>query len=490
MKEESSNYRKKNVGQIFTPIPMVKLILDFAGYSGERILCKHIIDNSCGEGAFLGEAVHRYCRQFLSLCKNRDRLKQELATYIHGIEIEPVTYHRCIEILDEVAKIYGVRDVAWDVHCANTLHVDTYDGRMDFVVGNPPYVRVHNLKENYDDVKRYASAEKGMTDLYIVFLEIGFRMMQPKGSMTLITPSSWLTSKAGATIRKSLVRSPKLKKVIDLAHRQAFKGVTTYTLISHFENHGQDGALAYYRYDEKDECPCFISTLSQNDYLIQGQFFLGSVEQLAKLRKIQEGEFPHTFQVKNGFASLADNVFFGNVPESPITISVLKASTGVWTKGLFPYTAQGDPLAWSYIETLSTVCKYLESKKEYLLKGRPSNDGWYLYGRTQALRDVCHPKVAINTLIRHQESLKIESVSAGYGLYSGLYILGADAEEIRQYVETDDFIDYVALLRNYKSGGYYTYSSKSLEQYLNYQRYQCYGQFEKRSIPSFCGTLF
>ena len=67
------------------------------------------------------------------------------------------------------------------------------------------------------------------------------------------------------------------------------------------------------------------------------------------------------------------------------------------------------------------------------------------------------------------EALKINPVAPGCGLYSGLYLLGSDYAQVRRLLETDDFLDYVALLRNYKSGGYYTFSSKALEQYINYQ---------------------
>ena len=39
-----------------------------------------------------------------------------------------------------------------------------------------------------------------------------------------------------------------------------------------------------------------------------------------------------------------------------------------------------------------------------------------------------------------------------------------------------DQVNYVKLLKNYKSGGYYTFASKDLEQYLNYKLSEKYGQ--------------
>ena len=51
----------KHSGQVFTPGFLVRNMLDYAGYVCGNILEKHIIDNSCGAGAFLCEAVARYC---------------------------------------------------------------------------------------------------------------------------------------------------------------------------------------------------------------------------------------------------------------------------------------------------------------------------------------------------------------------------------------------------------------------------------------------
>lgn len=48
---------KKHSGQVFTPDYLVRDILDTAGYSGPSVLRRHFMDNSCGDGAFLVEAV-------------------------------------------------------------------------------------------------------------------------------------------------------------------------------------------------------------------------------------------------------------------------------------------------------------------------------------------------------------------------------------------------------------------------------------------------
>ena len=58
----------------------------------------------------------------------------------------------------------------------------------------------------------------------------------------------------------------------------------------------------------------------------------------------------------------------------------------------------------------------------------------------------------------------------GTGIYSGLYILTAyGMDELKNALFTDEFVRYISMLGKYKSGGYYTYSSKDLQRYINYK---------------------
>lgn len=195
----------KEHGRVYTPDYLVSIILDYGGYDNKNILCKNVIDNSCGDGAFLIEIVRRYCNEFCKISDDKNRLKKELETYIHGIELDGEECSKCKKNLDAVVSAFGIRDIDWDILNADTLQVTQYNDKMDYVFGNPPYVRVHNLDSSYDVVKQYTFSQGGMTDLYIVFFEIGFRMLAETGTMCLITPSSWLTSVAGSVFRQYLI---------------------------------------------------------------------------------------------------------------------------------------------------------------------------------------------------------------------------------------------------------------------------------------------
>ena len=107
-----------------------------------------------------------------------------------------------------------------------------------------------------------------------------------------------------------------------------------------------------------------------------------------------------------------------------------------------------------------------------MLKGKTAYPGWYLFGRSQALADVWQPKLAVNTLVRNAGDFKLNDVAVGEGIYSGLYIIAncdVSFDLIRRIVASDTLVEYVKTLRKYKSGGYYTFNSKDLEQFINYQ---------------------
>ena len=479
----------KQHGRVYTPDYLVCLILDFGGYCNAGILEKHTIDNSCGDGAFLKEIVKRYCSTFLEYNSDLSKLKSDLETYIHGIELDADECKSCIRNLDEIVAEFGLSKTHWDILNADTLAIDQFNGKIDYVFGNPPYVRVHNLENNYDEVKKFRFAEQGMTDLFIVFFEIGFNMLSKDGVMCLITPSSWLGSKAGKNLRTYIKQHENLSGLIDLEHFQPFEA-TTYTLISRFQKPHTFEKIEYNNFDGTNLNKRFQCLLSLDEINIGDCFYLANSEKLSELREIKTGYSHGYVSVKNGFATLADKVFIGDFDFSEGTIAILKASTGRWSRCIYPYDNQGKPLSLEELKKFKLAYQHLLLNADKLTKDRDiENDQyWYLFGRTQALKDVSKMKYAINTIIKDKNSIKLEKVPEGNGLYSWLYILTEiEFEEIEQFVRSEDFIDYIKSLKNYKSGGYYTFASKDLEQYLNYKLTEKYGQSR---ISDSCRKLF
>ena len=473
----------KNGGQVYTPDFLVSNILDYVGYTDGNILQKHVIDNSCGDGAFLCDIVDRYCKNYIAQNESILGLKDDLEKYIHGIEIDTVAYNDCILNLDAVILRFGVQDVKWNVLNCNALSVSVFDNMMNFVIGNPPYVRVHNLGLNYEDVKSFSFGKDGMTDIYLVFYELGLRMLNKNGKLCYITPSSWLSSLAGTNMRNYIIKHKNLISLIDLGHYQPFEGAITYTMIALFDKQKKYGYIDYYVYSEKHKSKVYVDTIPYEDMLIDGKFYIGRRNELSLLRSIKTTKLLCNYaKVKNGFATLADKVFIKDLSFSKLTIPVLKASTGKWTKAFFPYDSNGKPLSKEELFSYPEIAEYLTKHKADLLKKQTElqNKTWFLYGRSQAIKDVYLKKYAINTIIKSVETIKLIEVPSGSGIYSGLYILtDVPYEVLESIIKSDDFITYLKILKHYKSGGYYTYTSKDLEQFINYKISQNIKNYER-----------
>lgn len=214
-----------------------------------------------------------------------------------------------------------------------------------------------------------------------------------------------------------------------------------------------------------------MDTLSVRDYYICENFYFADKHQLRELKNILYFKpTENNFTVKNGFATLADSFFIGDFDFDEFTIPVIKASTGKQFKCIFPYS-HGKLVPFDLLTANAKIKKYFESHKDLLsARSLEKTSGWYGFGRSQGINDVYRCKYAINALVKTQFDLKLIKCDEGVGVYSGLYILTEIPEtELREILYSDNFISYISLLGKYKSGGYYTFSSRDLKNYLEYE---------------------
>ena len=460
---------KKTTGRVYTPNHIVKLVLNAAEYRGETILDRHVIDNSAGDGAFLTEIVHRYCNAHLTAGRPLDTLPTALETYIHGIEIDAGEAERCKHNLDTVAHTYGIEGVTWDVEAADAFTVTRHDGRMDFVVGNPPYVRIHNLGKHYAAVRGSRFTTQGMTDLYIAFYDIGLRMLNDTGVLSYITPSSLNHSKAAQPLREHLIHHDQLTRVIDLHHEQPFEA-TTYTAIyvlRHPNAPKPHDGIQFAYYDPTNPEPYWYP-LDADLINRNGYHYYAPPHALQTFHEIVTHQSPTpATRVKNGFATLADKIFIGDF-DFDHTIPVVKASTGQWKRSIFPYR-DGHPIAFEEMHDPNLRAYLLGARKALEARSLAPQTRWYEFGRSQAINDVPHTQYAVNSLIKTPSSVRVIEAGPGTGVYGGLYVRTDHSRAaIEDALTQDRFMHYIQTLGKYKSGGYYTFSSIDLQRYLNH----------------------
>lgn len=463
----------KHKGQVFTPDYLVKNILDLCGYTEtSAIIDNHIIDNSCGDGAFLVEVAQRFIGAYRLAGYSDDAIKQALETYVHGIELDTDAYTKCIENLTTLSETFNLTGVKWNIINTDALTNTRYLASMDYVVGNPPYVRVHNISTDAKFLKtNYSFMREGMSDLYLAFFELGLYMLKDTGILGYVTPSSYFNSKAGGIFRDYIIRGRSLHTVVDFGHYQPFSA-TTYvaiTLLTKAEN----DTVNYYEYDEFEHKPVKHRVLDFGDFVTDSRQLLFGGREVSQTQAILASEgLPKKCVVKNGITTLLDEFFISEtLPCTQFVIPILKASTGAWERCIYPYNENGRPIHFDVLQSDLQLSKRYETYKDRLLaRDLQKGTEWYEFGRAQGIKDVYKQKYAVNSLIRSKEDIKLVACPPGTGVYGGLYILtDLSEDELRGVLVSDEFEAYVKSLGKYKSGGYYTYSSKELQLYLNYK---------------------
>ncbi|RKY09029.1 MAG: hypothetical protein DRP66_03225 [Planctomycetota bacterium] len=116
---------------------------------------------------------------------------------------------------------------------------------FDCIIGNPPYIRVQELKkwasEECEFYKaNYESASKGNYDIYVIFIEKGLSLLAPNGFMGYICPNKFWTANYGINIRNLINTGKHINEIIDFSDQQVFRGVTTYTAIQIFTKTGNE----------------------------------------------------------------------------------------------------------------------------------------------------------------------------------------------------------------------------------------------------------
>lgn len=180
---------RKKLGEYYTPLEVVRYILDAVGYTlGEEIEGKKILDPSCGSGTFLVEALRRVIQRFLAKFHKSSAHKLEpeeasmilesMRANIYGLDLNIFACHIAeMNLFFQTIDLYGAVKSKYKEEVFkgfNVFHTDSLmptnseltdfsnarvkpflndlrkiagikKSKFDFVVGNPPYVRKEKI---------------------------------------------------------------------------------------------------------------------------------------------------------------------------------------------------------------------------------------------------------------------------------------------------------------------------------------------------------
>lgn len=469
----------KKLGRVFTPQPIVEFMLDCIEYKEKSLLKKHVLDNSCGDGVFLTNCVKRYLEVAKKEGMEEKEIRVDLETYVHGIEIDEYNYQKCLTNLNNIFR------ADYDIKNEDAFNINDYDYKMDFVVGNPPYVKIHNLKDSY---KKIISEKKmkGMTNLYLLFYLLSFKQLNKNGKLIYLTPS-FFKSSSSKFLRENIILEKKALHFYDFKHQQVFPNITTYPIISLFKNSSHDQSFHYsiieLKKDDNDKENIVFNYTNKlewvkREWFADNKFIFNKANySFSENINVFDKNKKKYLEVKNGFQTSSDGVFISdkfNFNSSNI-INIFKSSTGEKKQCIFPYkyiTEEGKYELINFPELDENIRNYL-NKFRYQLENRSikEKEKWWQFGRTQAINDLKKDRFYFNNLFNKEfNNIKLGFVSPDTGIYGGIYILlneKIEEDELREIFHNERFRKFVEVFGEHKSGNYYLINSKLVEKYLN-----------------------
>lgn len=473
--------KKKELGQIFTPKWVVELILDEVGYVG-CIFNKKILEPSCGDGVFLCAIVKRYIENALKNNIDMILIKKGLENNILGIEIDKYFFEECIKNLNKVAENYNIRDINWKILNKDALK-HNFKEKFDFIVGNPPYVRVHNLDTLTRNFLKnnYSFCCEGSTDLYYAFYEKAIIDIKNNGKIAFITPNSFMKNASGKTMRNYILGNNLLNKLINFQEFQVFNTATVYSAIMILSKNND--SFEYCNFiNNKIE---LIKKINYND-VGTTEWNFSNNQKINFLKKAD-----NNIKVQNGFATLCDKLYItdkieeidnkyilfnGEKIEKSITKPIVKANRyngeEIKTRIIFPYENLNSK-NYEVIASKQMIKKFpfcyeyfLKNKELFLNRDLDKNwKEWYQFGRSQSIQNIHQKKIVINNIIK--DSVRFFELNSEIMVYSGLYIISNNIDYIRERLSSQDFIDYVKIVGKDMRGGYKSFTSKNLSNFLN-----------------------
>ncbi len=159
-----------------------------------------------------------------------------------------------MDLFDEKER-YHINVFDWKSEFPEIL--DGSNPGFDAVIGNPPYIRIQTLQEfqpvSTEFIKRkYISASSGSIDIYAIFLEKSFQLLNKSGISGYILPHKFFQADFGKNIREIISDKKAITKIINFGANQIFENALTYTCLFFMTRKSQNYFLYKYYQPEKD----------------------------------------------------------------------------------------------------------------------------------------------------------------------------------------------------------------------------------------------
>lgn len=382
-KQNTMEHSVKNKGVVFTGKTICDFMTKFIDIAPDRNIS--ILEPSCGEGAFL--------ESLIPLSNNNVK--------IYGNDINEEFINTCKNKFGENVLLSQTDFIKYPK-----------DKKYDYIIGNPPYVRIQNIPSEQVQLlkKEYPEYLNGNFDLYMYFILKCIDMLTDDGKLIFIVPNTLLYNKSCSKLKQYLFDNGLVEYIIDFKDKKMFENYNTYTCIIVLNKKNRSERKSYFASNDMNNI--YNTLLYCNNNQIENSL----------LKYID---------VKNGIATLADKVFIINPKheedieiEQEICKKILKVSKKTHMTIIYPYDNECKIISEDEMKTKYPKCyQYLLDNKDNLEKrdkGNKKYDAWYAYGRKQSITTYQNTRLFIPTLV---SNIKDNMILADVPLfYSGLWI--------------------------------------------------------------------
>ncbi|MEM3740532.1 MAG: N-6 DNA methylase [Candidatus Korarchaeum sp.] len=261
------------------------------------------------------------------------------------------------KVEDELEKLYDIMRVIVNKtgnsriveFIKNTIVVASLLGRCDYVVGNPPWVRVHRiardvmnvLRENYDYYrytynpmfKKTKTPFKEQFDYSLAFVERGLKFLRDGGVLSYVITSKVLKTAYAGCMREDLIERHRVLKLVDysLYPVPLFQGAVNYPLILSVRKGGPGGDVDVEVYNTAGEKRSF--SVPQNELPLdqsdgKSPWVLAPPEVVKAFRKVMGLRLGDVYEIHRGVMTSADGIFIGRVVSCRDGVAKLRLRDG------------------------------------------------------------------------------------------------------------------------------------------------------------------
>ncbi len=188
---------RKAQGSFFTPDYLVDFVVKYTlqpllqGLALEQVCKLRIIDPSCGGGAFLlGALRYLEAHAVASGSAAGPALRRRLCKTLVGVDLDPSAIEVTRAALRLAVGGKSTRPLSLSLLVGDALLPETKVGRIDAIVGNPPWGQkgLHIESSTRARYKELFATAQGVWDPFKFFVERCHQLLEPGGRWGLVLP--------------------------------------------------------------------------------------------------------------------------------------------------------------------------------------------------------------------------------------------------------------------------------------------------------------